>query len=236
MRQILFLLSFLLTSIGLEAQSSSIWLYSQILKDSIEIIPYQHQSVAANANTIYVLDGKKMVSHGFIDTIQQLENQNLIPKYRYIFVSTLVGKVNPQDKREAFFFCNSNYVDFFEQELIPLVEGRKKVDNRYLLSVSFGGLCGSYFATKTDKFSDYALLSPITYPCNDILTKIAFSPFKGFKMFLSSGTNDAEFYAMPLIQSLKAQGHQVQYHQTDGGHDFENWMNQLEVVLKFFEE
>ena len=235
MQKLLFILIYLFFSIGMKSQVTSNWLSSKILNDSIEILQYTHEKADSNTSTIYVLDGRKMLNNGFIDKVSALERGNHIPKFQYIFVSTLTGKNRAEDKRNQYFFCNPAYLKFFEKELIPFIEPKGRSRKRYLLGVSFGGLCGAYFSTETDAFVGYALLSPITYPCTDLMNKMAFSSITNLTFFISTGTNDAESYSEPLAESLKTQGHQVEYLQTSGGHDFSNWMGQLDKVLNYFE-
>ena len=217
------------------AQTSSTWLVSKTLGDTIEVIQYANEEAKENAALFYVLDGRKMLQNGLMDSIMTLEHSMLIPKFRYVLVSTVIGQTNPIDKRADYFFCNANYLTFFEQELIPMVENNNSPIHRYLLGVSFGGLCGAYFSTATDAFSGYALLSPITYPCPDLWSQMAFSSNRGARFLISTGKNDAEQYVGPLSESLQTQGHQVELLQTKGGHDFANWMNQLPQIMNHFE-
>lgn len=220
------------------AQSDTLIIQSQVLHQSIRVIHDSPHQISEDAPMVYITDGEKMIHHGAFIHIQSLIKNQEISLAHFVFISTLDVE-NPQiDYREKYFFCNADYLRFFEQELIPQVETHLKVSmnaqKRLLLGLSFGGLNGAYFMAKSTLFQNYALLSPITYPCKNILSEIAFSENQALKVFLSTGTNDAERYLNPLAQVLQSKNYEVKVVKTSGGHTFENWQAQLKPCLNYF--
>ncbi|GAA0873371.1 hypothetical protein GCM10009117_25180 [Gangjinia marincola] len=215
---------------------SSFTINSNILSESISVTTYNAFSNDYISNIIYITDGQKMIDNGALDTIKTLTAKGKIPEATYVFVSTIDAQTK-EDKRNTYFFCNADYIRFFEEELVPQIEGtlsRKRTpEQRSLIGISFGGLSAAYFTGKTDLFQNYALLSPITYPCDDALKAIAFSENKNLNILISTGKNDAENYVTPLTNLYKSKGYTVKNITTKGAHDFENWNHQLEEVLNF---
>ncbi len=209
---------------------------SKILSEKISVTTYGVTKQGENKAIVYITDGQKMIENGALKNIKKLTAQGKIPNARYVFVGTIDAETNV-DKRTSYFFCNDDYLRFFEEELVPRVEGslskKRTTIDRSLIGISFGGLNAAYFSAKTSLFQNYALLSPITYPCEKVLSAIAFMENKDLTIFISTGKNDAESYVAPLKKLYISKNHTVRSISTDGGHDFENWNGQLEEVLQF---
>ncbi len=139
---------------------------SAILSEKISVTTYGTIQDVEPISIVYITDGEKMIVNGALNKIKQLTSQGKIPDAFYVFVSTIDPETK-EDKRNTYFFCNDDYIRFFEEELIPTIESTlsRKPKNRSLVGLSFGGLNGAYFSGKTALFQNYALLSPITYPC-----------------------------------------------------------------------
>ncbi len=211
-------------------------LKSDILSENINVEMYSLGSVSDKSPLVYFTDGQKMIENGTLNTLRMLTNKKRIRPAHYIFVSTIDPETG-EDHRNTYFFCNENFVTFFEQELVPCVEKvldvEAKPEKRSLIGISFGGLNATYFSGTSNLFKNYALLSPITYPCDDYLRGIAFREGGNLNIFISTGKQDAEHYVKPLKAIYESKGHRVKFLQTKGAHDFENWNNQLEEVLNF---
>lgn len=149
----------------------------------------------------------------------------------YVFVST-IDPESQKDFRNEYFFCNEQYVHFFEEELIPGIEQFPDA-RRNLIGVSFGRLNAAYFAAQTNAFDGYALLSPITYPCERLNKELIFSSFENYKVYISTGKRDAETYVDGLYLVLQSKTSQIRVVRTEGAHDFENWNNQIREVVNF---
>jgi len=185
---------------------------------------------------IYVTDGKKFIDNGLFAEIKKLQEKGKVPPAHYVFVST-ISPMDQVDYRNDYFFCNPDYLAFFQEELIPQVEQKiGKIftrDKRSLIGISFGGLNAAYFAAQDAPFRNYALLSPVTYPCKELNQKVMFGPQKGQRIFVSTGTRDAERYVDDLLSLYNSKDFEIKESRTKGGHDFDNWKGQLEEVLLF---
>lgn len=182
---------------------------------------------------IYFTDGEKWREAGILEEVKKISQSIAL-----VLVSSRDTKKPNIDHRNEEFLGNSNHLDFFEDELIPIVEkqferGFTEAD-RVLLGVSFGGLNAAYFSAHSSAFQNYALLSPITYPNPHLLNEIVFSQRTDLNIFLSSGKNDAENYLKSLEAIYQNKGFRVQTYYSQGGHDFNNWRNQLEAIWTFF--
>ncbi len=214
-------------------------LKSDILSKNINVELYSLGYVSDKSPLVYFTDGQKMIENGTIDRLRVLIKNKLIQPAHYIFVSTIDPETG-EDHRNTYFFCNENFVTFFEQELAPQVEKvldvEAKPERRSLIGISFGGLNAAYFSGNSDLFKNYALLSPITYPCDTYLKSIAFREGGNLNIFISTGKQDAEHYVKPLKAIYESKGHRIKFLQTEGAHDFKNWNNQLEEVLNFLHQ
>ncbi len=221
------------------AIEESFILDSKVLFEKISVTTYGVTSDAENRPIVYLTDGQKMIENGALQSIKELTVQGKIPKAYYVFVSTIDPETK-EDKRNSYFFCNDDYVRFFEEELVPHVEGSfakvRTSKQRSLIGISFGGLNAAYFSAKTTLFQNYALLSPITYPCKNVLSAIAFAENKDLTIFISTGKNDAESYVGPLQKRYGSKNHTIRSLTTEGGHDFENWNGQWEIILNYFDD
>ncbi len=233
MRNLFFLL-FSLTSACSYSQTDTLSLESPILGRHIEVY---HQLVGPDSPSlpiVFMTDGQKMLDNGALSKIEELQAQNKIPAAHYVLVST-IDPASKQDHRNEYFFCNDTYLHFFEEELIPHVESKLNrsftSEQRTLIGISFGGLNAAFFSAQSDKFSNFGLLSPVTFPCKNLSQTIVLSTRKPQAVFLSSGKNDAENYVKTLKQLYLSKTERLKVHYTQGGHTFENWNSQWELLL-----
>lgn len=231
---------FLLFITKTAAQNSWSTLKSEILQKDIQVYVLKELADSNSTDIIYITDGKKFVDNGGLRKIKELTEKEKIPRAYYVFVST-IDKKTGQDFRNRYFFNNPDYLKFFEKELVPKFEGdigrRFVPNNRVLLGISFGGLNAAYFSSRTKLFKKYALLSPITYPKREELMKeLAFSKLEDLRVYISTGTLDAETYAKELHKMYKSKKYRLKCIQTGGGHDFKNWNNQLEDIFGYLVE
>ncbi len=218
-----------------KAQLETTTLQSDSLQREITVSTYTTGDSESSIPIIYFTDGKKMIDSGTISRLQELTDKNEIPKAMYVFVHT-IDDTTGNDHRNEYFFCNENYLTFFEKELIPKMESQfpSKIypKDRTLIGISFGGLNSAYFSAVSQSFKNFGLLSPVTYPRQDLLMKqIAFSKNEALYIFLSTGVNDAERYIQPLKNIYTSKGYHIRTHVTKGGHDFKNWNSQLKEAL-----
>ena len=208
----------------------------QVLEAEISVRIIETGTKREEKDMIYITDGEGFLERKVDAFLDSLTEQQLIPGAYYAYVSSVNERTGTND-RDRFFFCNDEYLHFFEDAIISEVEqaiGRSfSPKDRNLIGISFGGLNGAFFAAKSSRFKNYALLSPITYPCDQIHASIAFSEVQEARVFISTGTNDAENYAVPLAELFRSKDFEVEYSQTQGSHDFENWNGQLVEVINF---
>ncbi|WP_165395250.1 alpha/beta hydrolase [Flagellimonas allohymeniacidonis] len=211
-------------------------IYSKVLQRSIDISIYDSNPSKKEKPIVYLTDGRKLLENGVMDSIKRLTLFGQIPFATYVFVST-VDRVSGQDYRNENFFCNPSYIRFFESELVPFVEkGHEKGKSsfeRSLVGISFGGLNAAYFSARTDLFGNYALLSPVIYPCKKVISDISFSQNKSLRIILTTGKNDAENYVDELERIYGSKGYELSTIETNGQHDFNNWNAQWRYVLNF---
>lgn len=218
-------------NITYDLELQSITINSEILHRSIDV----KYHIGDDDHIVYFTDGQKMIDNGAWEEIQKLIQEDEIKNSSIVFIST-IDKVSGIDYRDEYFFCNAMYTKFLETELIPTIES--KMDGQYLsihrsiVGISFGGLNATWLLTSTS-FGGYGILSPITYPCPDILSKIVFSDLSKKHVILSSGKNDAEVYMQPISNLLKPRCKRLKTINTNGGHDFENWIGQIHEVFDF---
>ncbi|WP_339143423.1 alpha/beta hydrolase-fold protein [Croceitalea sp. MTPC5] len=229
-------LTIILSTTTTFSQYDSLRIKSSILNRSVDVFLYQNGDPTENRSITYITDGKKMIQNGVIKRITELTKKNEIPHGFFAFVST-IDQQSSKDFRDEYFFCNSDYVRFFEEELLPQVESSIDntftSENRNLLGVSYGGMNAAYFSTQTDSIKNFAMLSPYIGPCGTLSNKILTSNQKDFRLFISSGINDAEEYVNILNEAYSTKTDKIKLYQTSGGHDFDNWIDQIGVALNF---
>ena len=202
----------------------------------LSIVIKETSALRKDKSIIYITDGQEFLNQGIDPYLIDLTKRKELPGAYYVYVSSINEK-SGSNERNRLFFCNESYLKFFTQSIIPQVESiigsRFSAKDRSLIGVSFGGLNAAYFAAKSDDFKNYALLSPITYPCRDVHTSIAFSESSDLRIFISTGLHDAENYTAPLAEMFRSKGYEVRYHSTKGNHDFQNWKQQMPAVINF---
>ncbi|WP_435625343.1 alpha/beta hydrolase-fold protein [Flagellimonas sp.] len=221
----------------LTAGDKNLVIDSPILGTKTKIEVFHLGAAESITSIMYFTDGEKLLKAGFMERLQTLFKAGKIPPVYLAFVSSVDLKDNI-DKRNTYFFCNPDYLDFFEKEVLPQTEqliGKSFISaNRTLVGISFGGLNGAWFSAKSNAFQNYALLSPVTYPCKTVIADISFSQNERLNIYISTGVNDAENYVGPLQSIYKSKGYNIHSEKTAGGHDFENWAGQLETLFTFF--
>ena len=227
---------FLLMSQGNAQGIERLIINSNILSREIEVFTLDTDPTTPNKPIIYFTDGGKVLEETGEEFFRDLTQSQGLPPALFVFVSTKDPKTGT-DNRNEYFFCNSAYLAFFEKELVPRIEEKFpepiQAEARSLIGISFGGLNAAYFSAKSDLFQNYGLLSPVTYPCEDLAKEITFSQQEKLRIYLSSGRNDAEYYVASLKPLFISKGYRVKSVQTDGGHDFDNWKPQMVEMLRF---
>jgi len=204
----------LFSTSSLFAQEKQLTIKSAFLHTTTSVQIAQVGVADSTSSIYYFTDGGKLISAGYLERLRELHKAQKIPASYFVFVSSLDER-DKTDKRNTYFFCNPDYLAFFEKEVLPQTEraiGKKfSQSQRGLIGISFGGLNAAWFSAKSRAFANYALLSPITYPCPDLFSAITFSSHTELNIFVSTGTNDAENYAQPLYNIYKSKEVNLQY-------------------------
>lgn len=236
MKSAFLLFPFLLQAYSLTAQQIPLPINSEHLGRTVLAVRVDLTGGATDCPIVYFTDGQKVIDNGFLTEIERLTTAGEVAPAHYIFVRT-IDPVSGEDLRNEYFFANPDYLAFFTEELIPAAEGHlgyhiTKFD-RSLVGVSFGGLNAAWFAAKGAPFANYGLLSPITYPHAKLNQDIVFGPTEGQRIYISTGTADAERYVKDLLALYRSRDFMIKEVRTAGGHDFDNWRGQLPALLQF---
>ena len=190
---------------------------------------------------LYVTDGYWYKEQGRLLQITDrlLKRQKIKP-----VILVLVDAIGPDNRRdnrrELEFLCNPRYLDFYRQELVPVIDQNFSTDttqqNRSILGVSFGGLNSMYFGLYgSDLFGKVGIQSPAPHPCPDIFKAYQESPKLPIDIYLSTGTvNDTAPAARKLKRILEEKEYTITYREVAKGHDWSNWKPLLDDILLYF--
>jgi len=193
-------------------------------------------------STLYIVDGQWFIQNGHIIKVINKEiKQAEINPIAVVFIDSRNPEDLTENRRNAEFFCNAHYLDFFVNELIPTIENNFSVklsrESRVIAGVSFGGLNAACFGRAASSvFGGIAMLSP----ANTKFLKIVAKSYEGadikkLKVFISGGTKNDN---LPAIRKLKnvlvSNGHDVNYKVVRFGHNWDNWKPLLDDLLVTF--
>jgi enterochelin esterase-like enzyme len=192
--------------------------------------------------TLYVVDGQWFIQNGHIIKVINKEiQQNVIKPIAVVFIDSR----NPEDlsdnRRNAEFFCNAQYLNFFVSELIPTIEMNFSVklarEDRVIAGVSFGGLNAACFGRSASQvFGGIAMLSPANSKFLKIVSKsYEEADINKLKVFISGGTKNDNLPAIRQFKNiLVSNGHDVNYKVVRFGHNWDNWKPLLDDLLVTF--
>jgi len=192
--------------------------------------------------TLYIVDGQWFIKNGHIIKVINKEIQQAVIKpIAVVFIDSR----NPEDlsdnRRNAEFFCNAHYLNFFVNELIPTIEKNFSVqltrDERVIAGVSFGGLNAACFGRAASKvFGGIAMLSPANSKFLKIVSKsYEQADINKLKVFISGGTKNDNLPAIRHFKNvLVTNGHEVNYKVVRFGHNWDNWKPLLDDLLVTF--
>jgi enterochelin esterase-like enzyme len=194
-----------------------------------------------NVPVTFVTDGQWYIDSGELPGLMD----NMIQKGEIQpAIAVFVDNRDPHDlsnnRRNAQFFCNEQYVSFYRDELIPSIESEYPVgtsrDSRTILGLSFGGLNSACFGLlASDVFKGIAMQSPAMHPVSTIHNQYQDAEDLDIKIFLTSGTErDNEAATRRLRDVLEAKEFELQYHEVPFGHNWKNWQPLLDDFLLFY--
>ena len=190
---------------------------------------------------LFLTDGQNYLTRGRMDSIlNSLIGAGKINPVISVFVDPRDPDNLEMNRRTQQFLCNSAYLEFYTEELIPQVEQNYAVvkvrAGRTIMGLSFGGTNAACFgALGPDYFSGLAMQSPANHPVPNLLPVYAQLPKLPLKIFLGTGAPDdnteanREFHAV-----LQDKGYDMKYIEVDEGHNWDNWGPLIDDVLLFF--
>lgn len=190
---------------------------------------------------LYITDGPGYVSQGRMQKVldRLIESGKIEP-----VVAVFVDARDPDNlrinRRNSQFLCNKDYLDFYVEELIPVVEkswpvGRTR-DHRGILGLSFGGTNAACFGLMGyETFSDIGMHSPANHPVKELLPAYEEMPLLPLRMFLSTGSPNDNTQANRRFRTvLEDKGYPMKYIETQQGHNWNNWRPLIDDVLLYF--
>lgn len=160
--------------------SFEVKLNSKVLNEERTLLvqlPLGYKEGKSKYPVLFLLDGRNHFQHGVAAT-DYLNRIGIIP-------NVIVVAITNTDRNKDFLPSKveraptgggaDNFLKFFEQELIPLINDRFKTSPyRILMGHSFGGTFTTYaFLKKPELFSAYIAVSPVVHFDNNLLLNIA---------------------------------------------------------------
>lgn len=190
---------------------------------------------------IYVTDGQAYVSIGGMPWLMQdLTEAGTIAPAMAVFIDSRDPNQLTIDRRREEFACNSAYIRFVTNELVPEIEASypasSRPRDRVMLGLSMGGLnaaCFGFHAHET--FGGVAMQSPALGRAPELIAEYERSPRLPLKIFLSTGTvRDGEERSRAFRALLERKEYELSYIEVPHGHDWSNWGPLLDDVLVYF--
>jgi len=242
-----FLLSMAITGLTLKAQPSQLsdaqlissealtydlqyWVYTPEGYDELDDLP-----------VLFLSDGAWYIDPGGMPAVlDSLVADGAMEPIIAVFLDARIPGYEHLSRRNAQFFCNQDYMAFYETELIPAIDAAYKTraerTARTIAGLSFGGLNAACFGLYANDFMEgIAMQSPATHPVRYIHQAYADSARLPLRIFLSSGDhNDNEARTRAFREILRAKEYPMQYIEVPFAHTWENWGPLLDDMLLFF--
>ena len=196
---------------------------------------------ALNLPVLYVTDGQWYIDRGEVpQVLDQLIADGTINPVIAVFVDNRDPDNLSNNRRNRQFFCNTQYIRFFTDELAPAIDTHYKTradrTGRVILGLSFGGLNSACFGLHAHAaFEGIAMQSPAMHPVPSLFSAYQDSTRLPLKIFLSSGTkNDNEARTRRLKRILESKGYEMSYVEVPYGHEWANWKPLIDDVLRYY--
>ena len=196
---------------------------------------------ASELPVLYITDGPGYIRQGGMPgVLDDLIGSGEIEPVVAVFVDARDPDNLQTNRRNSQFLCNRDYLRFYVEELIPLVEqtwpvGRSR-DHRGILGLSFGGTNAACFGLMGhETFSDIGMHSPANHPVEELLPAYEEMPLLPLRMFLSTGKPNDNTQANRRFRNvLRNKGYAMKYVETREGHNWNNWRPLIDDVLLYF--
>lgn len=192
---------------------------------------------------LYVTDGFEYLHENMgniITTLNNLLHQQKIEPIIVVFIDHREPANRLNNRRMTELAMNENYLNFFIDEFLPIIEANypvsEKAEERGILGTSMGGLTAAYFSfSRPDVFGLAGIQSPAFWFKPAIYTTCDNPEKPPVKVFMTTGTvNDAQEGALKMKTILDKNTCTYQYKEVNEGHSWGNWRNLLDDILVYF--
>jgi enterochelin esterase-like enzyme len=205
-------------------------------------LPFNYQEVS-KLPVIYVTDGHEYSDDEKGSMVIVLDN--LIAKKKIkpviaVFIDPREPGKLSNNRRQAEYVMNENFVNFVCDELVPVVDKKYKTnpkrDDRAILGTSFGGIVATYFGViRPEVFKLLAIQSPAYWAGQKLYNLYKDTKDLDLKMFISAGTMfDGEVLTRKVKSDFEKAGYKIYYKEVPEGHSWGNWRALLNEMLIFF--
>ena len=189
---------------------------------------------------LFVTDGELYLTRMDLPSVaDELITSGAIRKAFIVFVDSS----NPDDPRESRrnteFMCNADYLEFYNEELLPSLYARYPIsqdrNDTNILGLSFGGLNSACFGVMNSQvFSGIGMHSPANADfVREVSRLYQQNETEPLRFFISSGTrNDNLASTRRLRDVLEKKGYEITYIENRGArHNLDNWRALLDDAL-----
>ena len=216
---------------------------SEVLGYDLQYRVYVPEGVesASDLPVLFITDGQAYIQRGEMPRVlDRIIGSGEIEPVVAVFVDARDPDNLRSNRRYSQFLCSSDYLSFYTEELIPLIEqsypvGRSR-DHRAILGLSFGGTNAACFGLLgSESFSKIGMHSPANHPVRELLPAYEEMPLLPLRMFLSTGNpNDNTEANREFHRVLRDKGYPMKYIETREGHNWDNWRPLIDDVLLYF--
>ena len=221
---------------------SDILINSKILNYQVTYSIYLPTSFekAGTLPVIYVTDGYEYLHPQLGNMTTVLDNliaEKKIKPIAAVFVDHREPINRSNNRRMNELAMNSQYLDFFTNELMPEIERNfpvsKLASERGIMGTSMGGLAATYFAfTKPGVFGLVGIQSPAFWTKPQIYQLCTNQVAPSVKISMTSGViNDTSKESRKMKEVLEANSCIYHYREVNEGHSWGNWRNLIDDVL-----
>jgi enterochelin esterase-like enzyme len=195
---------------------------------------------AGTLPVIYVTDGYEYLHPQLGNMTTVLDNliaEKKIKPIAAVFVDHREPINRSNNRRMNELAMNSQYLDFFTNELMPEIERNfpvsKLASERGIMGTSMGGLAATYFAfTKPGVFGLVGIQSPAFWTKPQIYQLCTNQVAPSVKISMTSGViNDTSKESRKMKEVLEANSCIYHYREVNEGHSWGNWRNLIDDVL-----
>ena len=191
----------------------------------------------------YITDGAWFLEEHINDTLTHAITTGKIPSVIAVFLDARAPDKLSKNRRNQQFICNPQFVEFFDQELIPHIDKTystsPKREDRALFGMSFGGLFALYYGGQSqERIGNLSIMSAATHPCPEVFEPWEQEAPLPFNVFLSVGTEgDTDYASYRLQPTIEKKGYTYSFTELPYGHTRAVWRPLVDdALVQFFGE